>query len=39
MIAPFKSIDELDKVKGIGKATIEKNRAILSIGDGQTVAK
>jgi competence protein ComEA len=29
---PFKSLDELTKVKGIGKATVEKNRANLTVG-------
>ena len=29
---PFKSADDLKKVKGIGKATIEKNRASISVG-------
>ena len=29
---PFKSVDELTKVKGIGKATVEKNRADLMVG-------
>ncbi len=37
MIAPFRTVDDLDKVKGIGKATIDKNRTIISVGDGQTV--
>lgn len=35
MIAPFRTVDDLDKVKGIGKATIDKNRAIMTVGDGQ----
>ena len=29
---PFKSADDLKKVKGIGKATIEKNRASIVVG-------
>jgi len=29
---PFKSLDDLDRVKGIGKATIEKNRNLVSVG-------
>lgn len=29
---PFQSIDDLDRVNGIGSATIEKNRANLSVG-------
>jgi len=29
---PFKSVDDLTKVKGIGKSTVEKNRANLAIG-------
>lgn len=29
---PFKSLDDLAKIKGIGKATIDKNRANLSVG-------
>lgn len=29
---PFKSLNDLAKVKGIGKATVDKNRANLSIG-------
>lgn len=39
MIAPFRTLDDLDNVKGIGKATIDKNRAIITVGDGQTVAR
>lgn len=31
MIAPFASIDDLDKVKGIGKATIDKNRNRITV--------
>ena len=33
---PFKSADDLKKVKGIGKATIEKNRASISVGGAPT---
>jgi competence protein ComEA len=29
---PFKSVDELKKVKGVGPKTIEKNRANLTLG-------
>lgn len=29
---PFRSVDDLTKVKGVGKSTIEKNRANLSVG-------
>lgn len=29
---PFKTVDDLVKVKGVGPATVEKNRAKLSIG-------
>lgn len=32
---PFKKLDELVKVKGIGAKTVEKNRAILVIRDTQ----
>lgn len=31
MIAPFGSIDDLDKVKGIGKATVDKNRNRITV--------
>lgn len=31
MIAPFASVDDLDKVKGIGKATVDKNRHRLTV--------
>ena len=34
---PFETVDDLAKVKGIGKATIEKNRSNLTVG--QTTAK
>lgn len=30
---PFKSVDELVNVKGIGPATIERNRSNLSVGE------
>ncbi len=33
MFGPFKSVDALTKVKGIGPKTIEKNRARLQVGD------
>ena len=29
---PFKSVDDLEKVKGIGKSTLEKNRARMAVG-------
>lgn len=29
---PFKSVDDLAKIKGIGKATVDRNRARLSTG-------
>ena len=32
---PFKRLDELVKVKGVGKKTVEKNRAILVIHEVQ----
>lgn len=31
---PFKSIDQLAEVKGVGLKTVEKNRALLSVGGG-----
>lgn len=31
MIAPFRTVDDLDKVKGIGKATVDKNRHRLTV--------
>lgn len=31
MIAPFEMVDDLDKVKGIGKATIDKNRHLITV--------
>lgn len=31
MIAPFHSVDELANVKGIGKATVDKNRSRLTV--------
>ncbi len=33
----FKSVDDLDRVKGIGAATIEKNRAKITVGAGLPV--
>jgi competence protein ComEA len=33
---PFKSVDDLTKVKGIGQATVDKNRANLTIGTSNT---
>jgi competence protein ComEA len=35
---PFKNVDELEKVSGIGKATVEKNREKISTGSGKTTA-
>ncbi len=35
---PFKSADELKKVKGIGKATVEKNRAVIVVGGAPSAA-
>lgn len=32
---PFKSLDELAKVKGVGEKTVEKNRANLMINEAQ----
>lgn len=29
---PFKSVDDLDAIKGVGKQTIDKNRANLTVG-------
>lgn len=29
---PFKRVEDLDKVKGIGKKTVEKNRANMTVG-------
>lgn len=29
---PFKSLDDLTRVKGIGKASVDRNRANLSVG-------
>jgi competence protein ComEA len=29
---PFKNLDDLDKVKGVGKKTIEKNRTKMTVG-------
>lgn len=31
MIAPFGQVDELDRVRGIGKATVDKNRHRLTV--------
>lgn len=35
----FKSVDDLDRVKGIGKATIDKNRDKLTVGGESAPAK
>ena len=32
---PFKTLDELAKVKGVGEKTVEKNRAVLLIKEAQ----
>jgi competence protein ComEA len=29
---PFKTVDDLEKVKGIGKSTMEKNRSRMAVG-------
>ncbi|GAC1619489.1 MAG: hypothetical protein NVS9B10_00230 [Nevskia sp.] len=31
---PFKTVDDLEKVSGIGKATVDKNRDNLTVGGG-----
>lgn len=36
---PFKSVDELEKVSGIGSATIAKNRDNLTVGGGAKAEK
>ncbi len=36
---PFTDVDELRYVKGIGAATVEKNRAKMSVGASETVAE
>lgn len=36
---PFKSVEELKNVKGIGKATIEKLRSDVTINSGETVSE
>ena len=35
---PFKTIDELDAVKGIGKKTIEKNKADILLDDSSAIS-
>lgn len=35
----FKSVDELDKVKGFGKASVEKLRGELSVGNDKVKSK
>lgn len=35
---PFKSADELTKVKGVGKKTVERNRSRIVLGDKTPVA-
>lgn len=36
---PFKSVDELSQVKGIGAATMERNRDAILLGDAPGAAK
>ncbi len=36
---PFKTVDDLEKVSGIGKATIDKNRDNLTVGGGGKAEK
>ena len=35
---PFKQVDDLGQVKGIGKATIDRNRDAILLADGKTPA-
>ncbi|HFD91851.1 MAG TPA: hypothetical protein ENJ22_01015 [Gammaproteobacteria bacterium] len=35
---PFRSVDDLVKVKGIGQAILERNRAVLTVGTRSPVA-
>jgi competence protein ComEA len=35
---PFKTVDDLEKVKGIGKSTLEKNRSRMAVGAGPAPA-
>lgn len=35
---PFKSVDDLQKVKGIGKKAVEKNRANMTLGESDATA-
>ena len=35
---PFKSVDDLDKVKGLGKASIDKMRSELTVGKAKKAA-
>ena len=35
---PFKTVDDLEKVRGIGKSTLEKNRSRMAVGSGQAPA-
>lgn len=39
LIGPFKAPEDLARVKGIGKATLEKALPNVGVGDGKTVAK
>ena len=35
---PFQSVDDLEKVKGIGRSTLEKNRSRMAVGGSQAPA-
>lgn len=35
---PFKNVQQLDKVKGIGKKTLERNRDVIVLGDAPAAA-
>lgn len=36
---PFKAVDDLSHVKGIGPATLERNRSAILLGDADSAAK
>jgi competence protein ComEA len=36
---PFKNVDDLSQVKGIGPATLERNRSAILLSDADTAAK
>lgn len=36
---PFRSLDDLTKVKGIGSSLLEKNKGLIDLGQGQTAAQ